>query len=375
MNTDGQPISMPRRTAIIGGLLSGLRVAICLLLMVIIVVLAFFFLPARLNYHITEQYLFETGEEKASVYISVLIPTSGPYQWVGNKNIAWQGDQQILSHGYVDAIRLSGEINANEKLEAILEYDVKLRQGRVSWNAPIESFHDQPQAGIESDHHQIRAKASELNESPSLRDLPYRIYSFTSEYLTYSQVQEDCISSSALMSYEIGSCLCAGYARLLVALNRASQIPSQMIVGFLYPDPIVKRHAASTTQNPGQAHAWVEYYSYGSWKMADPTLGTGSWKRMFFNRNDGRHISYGEIEKISTGFEQEKYWASKDADFLLGDFECFRVFATTDSGLASIIPIISVEKQWDGRWLNTIISWLVVTFLLCKYRNRLISLR
>ena len=33
----------------------------------------------------------------------------------------------------------------------------------------------------------------------------------------------------------------------------------------------------------------------------------------------------------------------------------------------------SIRKTWDGRWLNTLLSLAVVSFLICTIRDRLIS--
>ncbi len=353
-------------------ILCGLRVILCLGLMFLVIVLAFFLIPASLHYHVTEQFTFTGDGQEARVYLSVLIPKSGPYQWVGEENVFWDGIQHHISYDDVDAVMLSGDKQAGEDSVAMIEYDVKLRQGRVSWEAPLEAFQGLPQDGIESDHYLIREKASELNDRRDFQDLPYRIYSFTSDHLTYSQVQEDCASSSALMSYKIGSCVCAGYARLMVALSRASDIPAQMVIGFLYPDPIVKRYHNTTPQNPGQAHAWVEYYSYGKWMIADPTLGSEIWKRVYFNRNDGRHIAYGELVQLSSVKEEQEYWALKQATISMGDNECFRYTATTNSNKISLIPLITVRKGWDGRWANAIVIWVIAVFLICKFRYRII---
>ncbi|MBC8509297.1 MAG: transglutaminase domain-containing protein [Chloroflexi bacterium] len=341
--------------------------------MFIVIVMTFFLFPASLNYHVTEQYNISGDSEDAFIYLSVLVPKSDPYQWVGNVAVDWNGNQQIVNYDHVDAIRLSGKFGDGEDIDANISYDVKLKQDWVTWEAPVETFQNLPQKGIESDHYLIQERASELSKNSFLQGVPYSIYSFTSDYLTYSQMQNDCASSSALMSYEIGSCVCAGYARLMVALSRASQIPAQMVVGFLFPDPIVKRYDAANQQNPGQAHAWVEYYSFGKWKMADPTLGSGIWKRIYFNRNDGRHIAYGELEQLSLINTEQQYWALSHADISIGDDECFKYTASTNSDQVSIAPTVLIRKGWDGRWLNSIIIWAVATFILCKYRNKIIA--
>ena len=240
---------------------------------------------------------FQVMSENTPVYLGVMLPKSGPYQSVGNVEIFWDGVQREENYAFVDIIKLSGEKSGQENLEAMIEYDVKLPQRPVSWSAPVENFQRYPQTGIESDCDCIQKQAADLCDGISEKDA-YEIYSFTADYLTYSWEYKDCTSISALQAYEIGSCVCAGYARLMTALCRASGIPSQMVLGLVYPDPMFKSHITSFPQNPDEAHAWVEYYSEGSWKMADPTWGARRLKFLQFNRNDGRHLAYGELEQV-----------------------------------------------------------------------------
>ncbi len=344
--------------------------ALCLLALAACVIGAFFLLPARLNYHITERYIFSGTDENANLVLGILTPKSGAYQQVDNLTIQWHGNHQIVPFKDVDTIRLTGDYDG-DTVEAVVEYDVKLHQGRASWESPTETFHTSPQEGIESDHALFQERAANLTNHLFLSD-PYRIYAFTSEYLTYAQIQDDCINSSALKSYEIGSCVCAGYARLMVALCRAAHIPAQMEIGFVYPDPFVKQISSGQSQNPGQAHAWVEYYAFGNWKMADPTLGTGISKLLHFNKNDGRHIAYGEIAQLSQIIKDQKYWAQRQDHFLIGDNQCFRYVASSNSEDVSVTPITEVHKRWDGRWANTILVWISATLILCRFRHKII---
>lgn len=302
-----------------------------------------------------------------------MLPKSGPYQWVGNVEVSWDGIQSNLNYGFADVVKLSGEVLDRENLEATIEYDVKLPQGPVSWSAPVENFQRQPQTGIESDCDCIQLKAADLCEGTSKKDA-YEIYSFTADYLTYSPANKDCTSLSALQTYEIGSCVCAGYARLMTALCRASGIPAQMVLGLVYPDPMFSSHITSFPENPDEAHAWVEYYSEGSWKLADPTWGAKRLKFMQFNRNDGRHLAYGELEQVLSVDNDLEMWALDRARFILGNDECFRYIATSDSNQISFFPSTSIKRKWDGRWVSTLIVWGLTTGLLCGYRNRIIGI-
>ena len=354
-------------------LLYGLKGILCLGLLGVIVLGAFFCLPANIHYHVTEKYGFSGIGEDAPVYFGVMLPKSGPYQSIENVDIVWAGDIQEDDHDFVDVIKFYGNKRSQEDLEATIEYDVKLPQGTVSWSTPVENFQRQPQAGIESDCDCIQDQASRLCEGMSEEDA-YEIYSFTSDYLTYSPEDKDCTSISALQAYKIGTCVCAGYARLMTALCRASGIPAQMMIGLVYPDSMHKSHATSFPKNPQEAHAWVEYYSEESWKMADPTWATENLKFLQFNRNDGRHLAYGELEQVLAIDKGVEMWALDQAEFVLGDDSCFRYIATSSSDQISFLPITSIRKGWDGRWANTLIVWGITVWLLCRYRKKIVSL-
>jgi len=361
--------------AIPQSILHGTRIILCLVFIIIVVLGSFFLLPANLHYHVTERYIFTGTVEDSEVYLGVLLPKSGPYQWVGDIEVIWDGVQLREDHGFVDAIKFSGNKSGGADLEALIEYDVKLPQGYISWTAPVVSFQRLPQTGIESDSLPIQEQAALLGDGMSERDA-YKIYSFTANYLTYSEAIEDCgcANASALKAYKTRSCVCTGFARLMTALCRASSIPSQMIIGMVYPPPILKTQDNYYAQNPGEAHAWVEYYSEDTWKMADPTWGSEYLKLLQFNRNDGRHLSYGELEQLLSVAKTMNLWALDQADQDLGFSKCFRCIATSNSDQISLISMMSIQKAWDGRWANTILIWAITTWLLRKYRYKIIGL-
>jgi hypothetical protein len=356
-------------------LLCGLKVLLCLGLITFVVLGAFFWFPAKVHYHVTESYIFSGTGENADIHLGIMLPKSGPYQWVENVEISWDGVQRVEKKSFVDVVKLSREKSGQENLEATIEYDVILPQGPVSWSAPVESFQRLPQSGIESDSECIQDQVSILCDGVSESDV-YKIYSFTADYLTYSHDDDDriCSNASALKAFKTGSCVCTGYAMLMTAFCRASNIPAQVIIGLIYPDPIIKTKEISFPQNPGEAHAWVEYYSNGSWKMADPTLGANLLKFLQFNRNDSHHLSYGELEQVFFVKTNLVNWALEQAEFVVGDTKCFRYVATSESGHISLTPEISIQRIWDGRLLNTIIAWGIATWLARKYRYKIISL-
>ena len=350
-----------------------LRIVSCLGLIVFIVLGAFFQLSANVHYHVTERYTFSGGELDTPVYLGVMLPKSGPYQQIENARISWYGTLRNDAYSFVNAVKLSGLKPAGKDLVATIEYEVTLPQGYVSWSAPVEGFQRLPQTGIESDCECIREKAASILRTGKLGGNAYNIYSYTADNLVYESEDSDCTSLSAANALKLGSCTCSGYARLMTALCRASNIPSQMVLGVVYPDPMFSSKITSFPQNPYEAHAWVEYYSEGSWKMADPTWGAKRLKVMQFNRNDGRHLVYGELEHILMIDANLETWADDQAEFVLGEANCLRFVAATDSMQISFLPQVSIQRKWDGRWLNTLIVWAIMTWLLYKYRSRIIG--
>jgi len=347
-----------------------MRAGLCLGLLCFMIVGAYLWMPANVYYHVTERYIFSNLGDDTQIYLGVLLPKSGPYQWVKNYEINWDGTQQLESYDSVDVVKLSGSSDDQGHLEATIEYDVKLPQRSVRWSAPVENYQRLPQAGIESDCECLEVQASDLCDGSSEKDA-YSIYSFITDYLTYSKENMDCTSSSALKAYEIGSCVCAGYARLMTALCRASDIPSQMVIGFVYPDPVYKSETGSSLK--GETHAWVEYYSEGNWKLADPTYGARHLKILHFNRNDGRHISYGELEHVLSVDKDLQTWAISHGKFLVGDDDCFRYIATSTSGHLAFREEMSIHRRWDVRWINTLLLWGSTTWFLCKFRYKIIG--
>ncbi|MCP4143133.1 MAG: transglutaminase domain-containing protein [Chloroflexi bacterium] len=348
----------------------GLGGIICLGLIVFVVLGGFFLLPANIYHHVTERYIFSGRGGNTSLYLGVMLPKSGPYQDVKNLEILWDGFQDIQDHGFVDIIKFSGETSHQGNFEAIIEYDVKLPQRFLSWPAPVEGFQRLPQVGIDSNCECMQEKAASIKREGGEKNA-YRIYAFVVDYLTYEGDDSDCAVMSASDALKIGSCACRGYACLMTALCRASDIPAQMMLGLVYPDPMFKSHLSSFPENPNEAHAWVEYYDGESWKMADPTWALQYLKFMQFGRNDGRHLAYGELEQILNLDEAMEMWALEQAEFRLGDGESFRYVATSDSAQLSFLPTVSIQRKWDGRWLNTLIVWGIMTWGLCKYRDKL----
>jgi hypothetical protein len=354
--------------------LIGLSILLCLALVVMALVFTYILIPANVHYHITERYRFSTHDGETAIFLGVMVPKTGPYQTVKNLEITWDGVQEIEDHGFIDVVQFSGDIANGKAYQAVLEYDVDIPQAEVSWYGPVEDVDLIAQQGIERDNQAIVAQASIITDGFSGNDA-FQIYKYTSDHLVYSLIDKETTSRSAVNAYRFGNCACAGFARLMIALCRASGIPSKFAVGSILPSlEFLGLTETYTSGFPGEAHAWVEYYSGNHWSMADPTLGSERLYALNFNRNDGRHLYYGEYNQLWEVYQALYAWASGQGRISEPDEDSFKfVFAATP-GDASISSEIIVRKGWDGRWLNTLLVWGLTTLALCKLRNKLFPL-
>lgn len=345
---------------------------LCGVVLVIITIGSYLLLPAKVHYHVKENYLFTVKEDEATIYLGVLIPTSGPYQEVKNIQISWDGLLERKNNQAVEVIKLTGTLAKGSDQEAIISYDVILPQGRISWVAPIKDIQLMPQPGIESDHPSLKQAASNLTTGSSREDA-YRIYKFTSEHMTYTESARDFVSSSALSAYMTGTGMCSEFARLMIALNRAAGIPAQLITGIFMPD--LGFYGSSQTQSwehPGESHAWVEFFTDGSWTIADPTLGSSYLQRLHFGRDFGHYLSYGEYQQEGKTYAGIRKWAASKGDIIAEMHAGLKFIASADTKGISLGVVSSVKKGWDGRWANALLALTITTIILCLLRTRYI---
>lgn len=346
-------------------LISGVSLIILLVILSITVLVAYSWFPAKIHYQIKKNFRISQDGDAANIYFGIIVPKSGPYQTVQNMNIVWNGSQERNALAYVDTIRLWDRTIGDGDLQAVVEYDIILPQGKASWKAPTERHHLLPQAGIESNHPEIKQTASEISDR-SGRNGAYEIFRFTSSHLEYSDDGCEETSVSALEAYKSGIGACIGYSRLMVALCRAAGIPAQMIIGSVLPDILLSLPRIISSGTPGGGHAWVEYNSQDNWYLADPSWGQDYATLLEFNRNDGRHLSFGEFDQFTSAKRDLVNWATAQASPV--DDELTYILAAS-SDRTEITSETSIRKTWDGRWVNTLLTLAVVTYLLCKIRD------
>jgi transglutaminase-like putative cysteine protease len=339
----------------------GVTLILCIAIIAVSLFSAYLWLPASIHYHVVEKHSIPILHEPTSIKFGIILPQTGPYQTIENVNVEWNGDLEKTPYTYVDAYRLWGGAKEGQEFEVRIEYDVILPQGKVSWDAPVAKAQTLPQNGIESGHPLIIDTASQLSNDP------YQIYRFTAEHLIYPE--ENCQESniSALEALRSGVCACLGYARLMVALCRATGIPAQMTIGTILPDEYFSLPQISSSVFPDHGHAWVEYHSQGGWSLADPSLGKGYAARLEFNRNDGRHLSYGNYDHLMQVRNELYRWVS-DQRYMVDAQLTYLISSDVDSTTPQSEIILT--KTWDGRWLNTVIVLVLITFVLRKFRDK-----
>ena len=349
-------------------LVSGVSLITILVILSITVLFAYSWLPAKIHYQIHKTFRISQIEDGTYIYLGIVVPQSGPYQTVKNLNVVWNGNQERKTLAAVDTIRLWDQLVGEESVEAEVEYEIILPQGKISWEAPVEAHQLLPQTGIESNHPEIKQTANELTDG-SDQDDALEIYKFTSNHLEYTEYGCEETNLSALEAFRSGIGACIGYSRLMVALCRAAGIPAQMVIGSVLPDTLFSLPQTISSGTPGGGHAWVEYNTQEIWHLADPSWGQNYTSLLSFNRNDGHHLSFGEFDQFSDAKRDLFNWAAEQASPM--DEGLTYIFAAS-GGQTQIAPETSIIKTWDGRWVNTLFALAVVTYLLCKIRDLLI---
>ncbi len=342
------------------------------LLAEMLAVFVWFCIPTSVHYHVQETYSFQSKNKDGEVKLAIMIPKSGPYQEVQNVTVFSIGTETRESYPSVDVVKLTGHIKANEKKVATLSYDVILHQGKAQWDAPVESFQLQPQKGIESDHPIIALAASRIAMGQS-RDDAYRIYKFTSALLSWgggSGTDPNLRIQSALQAYQTREGVCGDFANLMTALCRASKIPAQSIDGLSMPSHYPPLWSATYAWgHPGAAHAWVEFHTTAGWEIADPSAAyLMPVKSIWFGKNDGSHLSYGERISQDHIYEEMMAWASAGYPLVGAMSDPLRFAAASNATDVSVLPQGTVKVTWNGKWFNLIV--LIVIYVVWRQQRR-----
>ena len=322
-------------------------------------VVAFFILPAKVQYHVTEKYAFSANQMGKKIKLAVMLPKDNAYQAIDNLEIRWGGDISGADYEEVKVIKLSGH---SDHGEAILDYDVNLFQGRIDWegNATLQDIH--PQKGIESNESVLIKKARELTAG-HLDDAAQESYKFTAAYLSWPKGTRIGEEPSALIAYENRIGVCGDFANLMTALNRSINSPARSISGLSMPTYLPPKMTIERIwMHPGGAHAWVEVYDQGHWTIADPSWASRMpFDGIWFGRSMGQYLSYGETGAHEQIYEEMLQWGEESGE-LIGAMSAPLKFVSSseDNNHVVITPVVRVKKGRDARWVFAVSSFLVI---------------
>lgn len=349
----------------------GVRLFACLMVLMGVVFGTFFWLPTSISYRITEHYSIMIGETDAMVSLGILVPKSGPYQRVKDLSVDWKGSIDVEDTSSVSVVKLSGEGKAGQEIEANVRYDVQITHGLIFWWADVDDSYRLPQPLIESNHPEIVTLAQSLTRGSMIRD-SYQIFNFTANYIKQVDEIDDCVgSASALETLRTATGECGEYSRLMVALCRAGNIPARVVSGLILPEfEFIRGERHNDGDHLGEAHAWVEFDTEFGWSIADPAIGAAGIKPLYFIHNDGRHLLYGGVELEGNVFQSLRSWALENGSIIGKRFAGLKYIASASHKDVVIVPSVSVEKLWDGRWANTLIILTAITFLFSRISQR-----
>lgn len=163
-------------------------------------------------------------------------------------------------------------------------------------------------SGIEVNDARIQAKAKSLTENiVNPYDKSFEIFKFVNTSMTYN-LNSQYANKGALSALTYKQGVCEDYAKLFVALCRASGIPSRTVVGFRNSGlPVINNNIDLTNSS----HMWAEVYLPGyGWVISEPTV--------IFNQNgipDNIFMRYfgkslNPAEHIATGYKAGSYDSS-----------------------------------------------------------------
>jgi len=336
------------------------RVVIYIAVITLIPVGTFFLLPASVKYHVTEKYSFSATQASQIIKLAVMLPKDNAYQKVDNVQIEWDGEISKETYDESEVIRFESDIDENK--DAILEYDVVLIQGQISWGAEIKDQDTLPQKDIESDETIMVNKANEICKNQS-DNTAYETYKFTADHLSWPKDTRIGASQSALTAYESQIGVCGEFANLMTALNRACNNPARSISGLSMPlflPPMMSKE--TLWMHPGGAHGWVEVFDKGKWTVADPSWASSMpLDSIWFGRSQGQYLSYGETGAHDQIFAEMLAWGEESGEIIGAMSAPVKFVASSeDKENTTITPIVSVKKVSDVRWLIAVSVYIVI---------------
>jgi hypothetical protein len=336
-----------------------------LLLVIVLSILSLFWIPGDVHYQITETYTF-TATETDLLHLTLLLPTSGPYQEVFEPDVVCPGEFEIEKVGRLKLLRLEAEILSGQTIEAVITYDVHLFQGSARWTGmPSRSYDLAPEPDIQSDAPALMEEAELVSVLYEKRQTVRKIFGFTMRHLDWPRDSRINADLSALNAYRTGVGGSIEHANLMTALSRAAGIPAHPVSGLVMPVMLPLIPVSQTWDHPASAHAWVEFYLNGTWEMADPSWSGKFLKHDLLGWTDGRHLAYDETASEAAIYGQIVAEAEENGNWTVAMSAPLRFAAWSEVSIDSMvfIPVITLRKTWDARLVMLISLVVIVTVL------------
>jgi hypothetical protein len=150
----------------------------------------------------------------------------------------------------------------------------------------------------------------------------------------------------------------------LATLNRAAQIPTRVVSGYVLPDSIPFFEVQPTVGNSAGLRHWNEYYLENSWQMADASARQAFYRQRLLGWTEGRHLvldGSNELNALAQSLLAEAGQASWQSDPELA----LKVVGWSEAGAESLelTPSVSINKTWDGRWAMAVSVVIILVIL------------
>lgn len=258
---------------------------------------------------------------KHNVWIA-LIPDLPPYQELLSIEIT-PTDYKLITDEYGNRYAEFEflELSPVSSIPIQIQYQVKVNElsfDLVDCHGELPNISNQPELHIESNNIQITDLAKKLSQSAStVCDQVESFYSYVGDNLVYSYNGGNWGAQAALG--EMGAD-CTEYASLMIALSRASDIPSRYFEGLYY-------RSDDTDPSARTEHAWLDVYLPGiGWVPMDPTLGRLKINREeYYARIPPNHIIVTQGRNPSTlrggSYWTHLYWPGNSTEIRIEDYE------------------------------------------------------